>query len=497
MRPHPKLVLVALVALTVAGCASVSEPPPEVPFTIPERFTAPAGDAAATDLTPWWRSFGDPALDRLVDQTLELSPTLDAARARLRAAVGAARIAGAAARPQADLSLDGSRRRQNFIGLPIPGAEGSVLTNTSTTVGLALGAAWEIDLWGRLAAGEGAALARGDAAAAELAALRLSLIGQVAKGWFGWAEASRQVALAEETLANRERTRRQIEDRYRLGLRSSLDLRLAKAAEADATAQLALRRQNADRAARRLEVLLVRYPGGDSLPPPTDLAAPPPLPAVDQPAELVTQRPDLVAAERRLAAAGLDVRGARAALYPQLRLSGSLGRSAIELEDLIDSDFSVWSLAAGLLQPVFQGGRLRAAVDVAEAGRQEAAAAYLTAALTAFGEVETALAAERFLGQRLTALSDAVEQAIAARDLAEQRYRTGLTDYLSVLEAQRQATQSRSQLVAARRELLDARVDLHLALGGDHERAAGTRDIDTPSNPLPTAQSSAPSETES
>ncbi len=462
-----------LPVLLGAACATAPSAPPEPPFELPSQWTAVAMEAAvASDPIAWWRRFEDPKLDALIEEALGLSPTLEAARARLAAAIAAARIAGAESRPQADASADGARRRQNFIGLPIPGAEGEVLSNTSTTLGLTLAAAWEVDLWGRLGAGSAAARARGDAVAADLDALRLSLIGQIAKGWFGWLEARQQVLLAEETLDNRSRTREQIENRYRLGLRTALDLRLAKASEAGAVAQLSARRQDADRAGRRLELLVVRYPSGNSLPDDAKLPAAPPPITGSQPAELVTQRPDLVAAERRLAAAGLDARAAKAALYPRLRLSGSVGRSSVELEDLLDDDFSVWSLAAGLLQPVFQGGRLRAAVDAAQARREEAAAAYLAAALTAFGEVESALAAERFLADRLKALASSSAEALAARELAQRRYRSGLSDYLTVLESQRQATLSQSQLLAAQRQQLEARVDLHLALGGDHDRDA-------------------------
>ena len=154
-----------------------------------------------------------------------------------------------------------------------------------------------------------------------------------------------------------------------------------------------------------------------------------------------------------------------------LAFSGSAGRSSTRLEDLIDDDFSVWSLAAGLVQPLFQGGRLRAAVSAAEAHRSEAAANYLAAALGAFDEVETALEAERLLAERAAALAEAAAQSAEARELAEERYRAGLDDYLTVLESQRRATLSRSQLLAARRQRLEARVDLHLALGGDYALA--------------------------
>jgi outer membrane protein TolC len=199
------------------------------------------------------------------------------------------------------------------------------------------------------------------------------------------------------------------------------------------------------------------------------------------PAALLVRRPDLAAAERRLAAAGRDVESAEAARLPRISLTGSAGRQSQELEDLLDNDFTVWSLAAGLVQPIVQGGRLAAAVDLAEARRAEALAAWRAAALAAFAEVEQALAAEGFLAERVAALEEASEQAAAALALALDRWQAGLADYLTVLESERQALDARVQLLAARRERLEARVDLHLALGGGF----GTETAPPPPPPSP------------
>ncbi len=192
---------------------------------------------------------------------------------------------------------------------------------------------------------------------------------------------------------------------------------------------------------------------------------PPPAPA-GLPAQLVDRRPDLVAVERRLGAAGFRVSQARAALYPSLRLTGSAGSSSSELDDLLDSDFSVWSLAGNLLQPLFQAGRLRAGVELGEARYREAANLYAQSLLRAFSEVETALTAERLLREQTTALDAAATEAAAAERLAQDRYGRGVGDYLAVLAAQVQALDASSQLLATSRALLDTRVDLHLALGG-------------------------------
>lgn len=480
LRPAATAALLALLlaaALASGGCASA--PPYEPPdpaqtpggFALPDSWQqAPAGVAGATDPGPaWWTTYGDAELDALIAEALERNRDLAVAGARIEAAAAQARIAGADLSPQVAAALDASRRRQNFIGLPIPGG-GDVLSSTSTSLGAGLDVSWEVDLWGRLRAGAGTALAGVEAADADRAAAELSIAGQTAKAWFGLLEALRQAELAGDEATNRARASERIRRRYEAGLLDALELRLALSNQAVVEAALPARELALDAARRRLELLVGRYPAGVTGPalgddPPAWPALPAPVPA-GLPSELLTRRPDLLAAERRLAAAGLGVEQARAALYPRLTLTGSAGGASSELQDLLDSDFSVWSLAAGLLQPVFQGGRLRAGVDLAEARRREAALAWSEAAARAFAEVESALAAEAALAQQDNALAVSERQAIAARDLAEERYGAGLVEYLVVLDAQRTALAAQSQLLEVRRRRLDARVDLHLALGG-------------------------------
>lgn len=474
-------------------------PPPGAGIEVPASWTAPetAGDETrVTERVPpreaafpeddWWRSLGDPELDRLVREALERNGDLAAAAARIEQAVAQARIAGANVLPQVGASGNGSRQRQNFIGFPIPGSDRQVLSTTSTSLGVSLNVSWEADLWGRLRAREAAALADVEASRADWAGARLSLAGQVAKGWFALREARAQTRLAAATVENRRLSEERIRRRYESGLRSPLDLRLAMANRASAEGLLAQRNQQLDAARRQLEILAGRYPRGEagaenrvalasvtsgtaltpSLEPARELPDPAgPVPS-GLPSELLLRRPDLAASEHRLAAAGARVEEARKALYPRLSLTGSAGRRSQDLEDLLDSDFSVWSLLGNVLQPVFQGGRLRAAVELSRARQQELAAGYLQSALRAFGEVETALAAETWLGQQVRALTEATDQSLAARELAEDRYAAGLADLLTVLESQRQALDAQSRLLTARRQRLDARVDLFLALGG-------------------------------
>jgi NodT family efflux transporter outer membrane factor (OMF) lipoprotein len=196
------------------------------------------------------------------------------------------------------------------------------------------------------------------------------------------------------------------------------------------------------------------------------------------PSELVHRRPDLVAAERRLLAADAQIEQAKAELRPRFSLTSGTGTASNQLRDLLSGDVFVWNFLGGIVQPFFNGGRLKAGVKLNEARARENAATYEGAVLQAYSDVETALAAEQMLAEREEALDAATKQSLAARDLAEQRYQAGLTDITTVLTAQRSALESESQLLTVRRARLDNRVNLHLALGGGFQ----TKSIPVPAS---------------
>jgi NodT family efflux transporter outer membrane factor (OMF) lipoprotein len=456
--------------LLVVGCASVPKvSQPDLDVATPEQWTGASLDAGQVDPT-WWESFGSPELNHTIQTALERNWDLRAAVARVQQAEAQARIAGADLKPQLGASLDGSRSKRNFIGLPIPGAPpGSVLSTTSTTLGLSLAVSWEIDLWGRLGARAGAGVADLQAAQADLAGVHLSLAGQVAKTWFAAAEATQQVELARAQVESFKTTVRQVRDRYEKGLRPALDLRLALANLEGAEASLRAREEVLDAVVRQLETLLGRYPGREVETPKVLPDTPPAVPG-ELPADLVARRPDLAAAERRLAAAGARVRAAKRDLYPRLSLTASGGTTSAELKDLVSGDFGVWSFAGNLLQPIFQGGRLRAAVSLAEGSADERLAGYASAVLNAYLEVETTLRAETLLAEREAHLAEAARQSRAAERLADERYRAGLEGFVTVLESQRRAFQAESEWLIARQLRLANRVDLFLVLGGGFER---------------------------
>lgn len=452
-----------LASILLVGCGTA--PIQRVPDTVrvPEPTAIRVEPSSIS--TPWWSDFADPSLGDLIAESRRSNFDLKAAAGRMKAAAAQAKVAGAPLWPQISGSSNGARQQQIFIGLPIPGQTGP-LQSTSTSYGVSLDVTWELDLWGRLGAGKAAAVADRQAAAATYNGAELSLEAQTAKAWFALTEAQLQHDLARATLENYDTSVQQIETRYRRGVRTSLDLRLTRVERAHARDRLQLAKQRLAVAARQIEVMLGRYPSGT-------YEAGPGLPTLTReipaglPAELVARRPDLVIAERRLAASVMRVKEAKRARYPRISLTGSTGRTSDKLSDLLDGDFTVWRFVGNLVAPLFQGGRIKAGIDLNKARNEEALAVFASQVLSAYAEVENALEAEGFLAEREAALQEASEEATAARTLAEDRYRSGLRDLITMLSAQRAAHTATSQLLAVRRQRLDARVNLHLALGGD------------------------------
>ena len=454
-----------LFPLLFVGCATA--PPVELPVVdvdAPDVWTTQAEAAEGPDLS-WWNDFGDTGLNEVVRLTLERNYDLQAAAARLEQASADSRIAAADLYPTLQVGLNGSRRKQNFIGFPIPGSEDQVLSTVFTNYGVSLDVTWEADLWARLRSGARAALADLQAQIADLRGAQLSLAGQTTKAWFAIAEAEQQLRLAEATVSSFLTSSDQVRERFEQGLRPSLDVRLALSNLANAQALREQRRQQLDASIRQLEVLMGRYAGGRLETPPLLPVTPVQIPA-GLPSDIVSRRPDLVSAERRIAAASQRLHVARTELYPRFSLTSNTGTATSALADLIDGNFGVWSLLGNLIQPLFQGGRLRAGINRAEAQAAEQLAIYANTLLQAYSEVETALAAEGFLAARERLLETSVEQSRAAEILADDRYRSGLDDYVTVLESQRLALQAEGDLIAARRQRLENRVDLYLALGG-------------------------------
>lgn len=435
----------------------------------PDGWSATREASAGID-DQWVDRIGGTALRELVAEAFSANGNLRAAAARVEKAAALAKGVGSSRLPQVDATLNGSRTKRNFIGFPAfgPGAPSSIINNQ---YGPALNLSWEIDLWGRIRAGERAALAELEAQGANYRAARSSLAAQVAHAWLALAESNAQIDLANESLKIREDTADLIRGRFELAANHDANpasqLRLAQTDVATTKANLHARQGERDQATRQLEVLLGRYPsaaliGAARLPGVT------PRPPAGLPSELLLRRPDFIAAERALAAAGERRAEARKAFYPSFSLTGSMGTSTEQLRDITNSDFGVWSIAGRALQPIFAGGALKAQLAARGAEEREALATLQQTVLRGFSEVETALAADSYLAAREQSLAEAFAMAKDGAESAEKDFALGTGDVLTLLAAQSRRIEIATQQLVLRRARLDNRVNLHLALGGDY-----------------------------
>ncbi|MFN3819868.1 efflux transporter outer membrane subunit [Blastomonas sp.] len=468
------LLRAALLCAMLAGCATVpTRPAPPVP--LPERFVAPgeapAGDAVAV-ADRWWTSFGDERLELLVEAAVSDNPAIGQAVAQTEIAAAQARIVRADLFPQVNAALAASRQRQNLAGLgpigALPGTPGGDLPSgfTFNNFSTALEVQWELDIWGRLSSQSAAARADFLASAENLRATRQAIAAQAGRLYFQVVESRAQLAVAQTTEAALTEIERQIANRASAGIAPPSDQLLASANLGAAQAGVEQRREALEQATRQFEILLRDYPAGTIATPDTLPEVPPPPPA-GLPADLLVRRPDVAAAELSLHAAGYRLEASRRSFLPGIGLTGSIGTASQDIGRLFDGGSLVWTIAGRLLQPIFQGGRLRAQVRSAEGQRDEALELYAEVALQALSEVETALAIEQVLARREAASDTAARAAEGAVEIAFNRYREGLDPFLNVLEAQQRALDSRSAQIATRRARLDNRINLHLALGGD------------------------------
>lgn len=459
-----KRCLVGFAGFLLLGCGTTGDRSHLCTVLPPPAYSLSVGHPEA-ELDNWLEDFQDDDLRSFVAEAQEHNFDLQISAARLMSAFGRARIGNAGRLPSLSGDFNAARNKRVSAG-------GFALNNNRTdTFDMGLGLAWEIDLWGKLANRSRAAKSEAQAAQYDFRATQFSIAANTAKLWFALVEAEMQLQLATESHAAFLSNREVVEDGFNRGVRQALDVRLTRANVAAAEAVMKGRKLERNRAARSFEVLLGRYPADE-------IKVRKTLPTINRPvpgglpAELLKRRPDLVAAERRLAAADERNYLAEKNLLPTLSLTASGGASTSALENLLDPGQNVWRLAAGLTQPIFRGGQLAGERQQVEGELLEQVAVFSRSVLTAFQEVENALANEQLLKEQETALRTASKESIAAEELAWEQYNRGLVDIITVLDSQRRAVSSQSSLFSISRARLQNRVDLYLALGGDFENAA-------------------------
>jgi multidrug efflux system outer membrane protein len=447
------LLAAAMLATALAGCAAPHMPMPEAARVVaPEAWRTDLQGVAPLD-AEWWRQFGDTQLAALVERALANNTDIAIAAARVREARAQTTAARAALLPTLDAGLGASEARTiNAFGMP----------STSTSAQPTVQAAYEVDLFGRIADQVSAARNAYLASAAARDAASLGVAGATASGYVTLLALDSRRLVVKQTIADRAQALKLATSRARAGYTSDLELRQAQA-EYQGTAlilpqvDLAIARQE-----QALRLLSGDVPGAIARGTLAGLANPA-LPADGLPSELLRRRPDVAQAELSLAATDASLAVARKQFLPSIRLAASAGAV---FNSLLPNPVTIWSLGGSVLAPLFEGGRLRAGVEGAAARRDQAAFAYRKAALTAFRETDDALVTiARLADQRRVLEAQRIAVASALKH-ATNRYQAGYSGYLEQLDAQRSLLAIDLSLVQLRADQANAVVALYQALGG-------------------------------
>lgn len=462
-------------ALTLGGCGFYGGARDvEEPLPIPAAYSASGGEVTPTGPEPeldhrWWESMADPALEGLVLQAMQANTDLRVVRARVEQARALARRAGALRSPIVNGQLGASISRNiGFAG-----------SSDSRSLSASLPVAYEIDLFARYA--NRARAAHLDARAAELDAqsFSISLSAQVAETWYDLVDARARQQLIEGQLATNETFLELVMLRFRQGMSPAVDVHQQRLQVTSSRSQIAAVEGRRQLFEQQLALLLGAPPGGIDAPIVDALPTLPPAPAPGVPGNLVAQRPDLRAAERRVQAADRRVSAAIADRLPSITLQFTPGYSYSHIEsELFNNTASgfVYNLGASLNVPIFDGGLRRAGVDLERSRVEEATATYADVLLAALVEVEASIVLERQQRLQIVQLEAQVEISIESLRASRDRYRAGLSDFLPVLTALRSKQLTEQALLTARRQLLSNRIQLHRALGGTWPEGLATAD---------------------
>lgn len=462
-------------AIALAGCAAVGPDYHPHAVATPDKWQAELGGGlvsgsarglTAEDVRPdaisqWWRQLGDATLSELVEKSLVANPGLRSAQAALREARARRAVAGAAFFPTVSASVSGRRNSPATI------AVGKELYSAG------FDASWEPDLFGGTRRAAEAAQADLQASEATLASTQVSLVAELALNYIELRALQARLAIARNNLGSQSETLQLTDWRAQAGLVGSLEVEQAKANLEQTRAQVPQLETSLAEAQNRLAILVGETPGALNL----RLAQPAAIPAMPQamtvgiPADTLRRRPDVHAAERRLAAETARVGQAQAARYPNFSLSGSIGLDSLAFDKLADGTVSR-SFIASIAATIFDAGRLKQQVVAQDAVREQAMIAYESTVLTALEEVENGLVAFARSKERQKALLAAAEAARNAAQLARHRYSSGLIDFQTVLDTERSVLAVEDALAVAQADGAASLIRLYKALGGGWTSAA-------------------------
>lgn len=460
-----KLVSLAVATVLLAGCQSIWPDYIRPKVGVPAQYTEQADPANAQIANNWWTLYQDQTLNDLVAKALQNNTDIKLAAARIEEADAVMREVGAALFPQVDLDAAGARTRVTEAGAnPIFGS------NPRNNFKAQLGTSFEIDFWGKLRRAKESARAQALSTRYAKDTVTLSLSGLVASNYLVLRSLDSQITITQENLKSRETSLALTKRRLEGGVASALDVNQAEVASANLSAQLAELTRLRALSIHQLAVLTGTLDLNVAM---TDIKSLPipPTPPAGLPSSLLEARPDVRQAEEQLVAANANIGVAKAALYPTISLTASLGGESLALGDILKSAARIWTGGLSLNLPIFDSGRLNSKVDQASAKQKQALANYESAVQNAFREVNDALVNLRQNAEREAALNRSQEAAKKALDVSENRYQSGYSAYLDVLDAQRVYNDAALAFIQSRQARLVATVELFKALGGGWQAA--------------------------
>ena len=486
-----KVVSVTIV-LFISGCMSkVGNLPEEAQIDIPAAFDTVATldakpTAASTQkieakpvLEGWLDTLKDDELNEYVSKALKNNPDLLASAGQLKNAIEQVTITGASIWPQLNVVVSGSDSEQSAASATGGSTQDSNDTTRIRSIGGTINISWEADIWGKLSQRKKASALGAQAQAELYKAAELSLVANVSRAWYNLATNKLQLDLAQQRLDSFQNTSNLIDENYQRGLRSALDVYLSRTDVQRQISALADSKFNYIQAMRALKTLMGEYPDAslefNANLPELNVAIPTGLPA-----QLLTRRPDVKASQFRYDAQIANAKAAHRDRFPSLNFTGSIGESRDTFNKVFDSDNMARRIVASLTQPIFAAGALKAREQRAYNDAEIAYASMLKTTLTAFEEVENSLTRETVLTEQHAAIKEAVKLAQGGLDLALDRYQSGIENYTTVLQSQRSLFDALSNELNLRNALLQNRIGLHLALGGDFANAQERQEISLP-----------------
>ncbi len=464
------LAIASSVVLTLGGCASSAGIASTAQTIAPIRIGLDPAAAVPAVAVDWWRSFGDPAMTGLVERALADNPSLKVAQARLARAEAAVSGAQAADGPQLNGSLDVTRQRFSATSIYPPPLGGSVRTLGTAQIG----GSWELDFFGRNRAAIDAAVGTQRAAQADVQAARNLLASNVARSYVQLGRLFAQREVAQRSLTQRDEILALIRQRVQGGLDTAVEQRQGEGALPESRQQIEALDEQIALIRHALAALTVQAPNGlDSLVVPLRSVQAVPLPAA-VPADLLGRRADIVAARWRIEAATGDTKSAKAQFYPNINLTAFVGLASIGLDQLIKSGSEQYGAGPAIRLPIFDSGRLRANLSAKAADLDAAIESYNGAVLDAVHDVADQIASLRSIDRQQTEQVRAQTAAESAYDLSTQRYKAGLGNYLTVLNAEATVLVQRRQSADLKARALDAQIALIRSLGGGYTNPGAT-----------------------